>query len=293
VKVLKEYNTVIDKGGSAMKKLLFGTMLLALIIVVPIPTMAQVGINVSIGVPPPIAFSAPPDVVVVPSGPSYVYMVPGNAGLYFYGGYWYRFHGGYWFRAVSYSDPWVPVQVSLVPSYVVVIPPDYIFNMPPGYHRIHYNDFHNHWSDWGRNRYWHNQGWYREHSRQHWAGQEFHKPPPGHPAGGRGPHDKGPAGVVGPRDKGPGGKPVVSGTQEKGPRGKPGVAGPQDKGPRGDVRPVDKGPKGKPVVAGSNEKGPRGDTGPGVKGGKYGEDKGTPGKEPGGKGKQGHPSKTD
>jgi hypothetical protein len=253
------------KGGSTMKRLLFGTMLLALIITVPIPTIAQVGINVSIGVPPPIAFSAPPDVVVVPSGPSYVYMVPGNAGLYFYGGYWYRFHGGYWFRAVSYSDPWVPVQVSLVPSYVVVIPPDYILNMPLGYHRIHYNDFHNHWSDWGRNRYWHNQGWYREHSRQHWAGQEFHRPPPGHSQGGRGPHNKGPAGV----------------------------AGPQDKGPRGDVRPVDKSPKGKPVVAGSNEKGHRGDTGPGVKGGKYGEDKGTPGKEPGGKGKQGHPSKTD
>jgi hypothetical protein len=124
--------------------------------------------------------------------------------------------------------------------------------MPPGYHRIHYNDFHSHWRDWGRNRYWHNQGWYREHSRQHWAGQEFHRPPTGHPQGGRGPHDKGPAGVAGPRDKGPGGKPVV--------------AGPQDKGPRGDVRPVDKGHKGKPVVAGSNEKWPRGDTGPGVKG---------------------------
>jgi hypothetical protein len=126
--------------------------------------------------------------------------------------------------------------------------------MPLGYHRIYYNDFHNHWSDWGRNRYWYNQDWYREHSRQHWAGHEFHRPPPGHPGG---------------------------------------VRGPQDKGPRGDVKSVDKGPNGKPVVAGYNEKGSRSDAGPGIKGRKYGEDKGTPGKERGGKGKQGHPSKTD
>ncbi|MGA3173694.1 MAG: hypothetical protein ABSE25_04620 [Syntrophorhabdales bacterium] len=46
-----------------MKKLLFGTMLLALVIVVPIPTMAAVDINVAIPLPPPIASQAPPDVI--------------------------------------------------------------------------------------------------------------------------------------------------------------------------------------------------------------------------------------
>ena len=40
-----------------MKKLLFGTMLLALVIVVPIPTMAAVDINVDIALPPPIVFA--------------------------------------------------------------------------------------------------------------------------------------------------------------------------------------------------------------------------------------------
>ena len=44
-----------------MKKLLFGTMLLALVIVVPIPTMAAVDIRISFPLPPPIVFPAPPE----------------------------------------------------------------------------------------------------------------------------------------------------------------------------------------------------------------------------------------
>ena len=40
-----------------MKKLLFGTMLLALVIAVPIPTMAGVDISVNISLPPPIVFA--------------------------------------------------------------------------------------------------------------------------------------------------------------------------------------------------------------------------------------------
>ncbi len=68
-------------------------------------------------------------------------MVPGTIGSYFYGGYCYRFHGGHWFRAVTFNDPGFPVQIGLVPDPVVVVPHDYILNMPPGYHRIGYHDF--------------------------------------------------------------------------------------------------------------------------------------------------------
>ena len=53
--------TEMHKGDNKMKKLLFGTMLFALVIVVPAPTMAQVGIGVSIALPPPIVFPAPPE----------------------------------------------------------------------------------------------------------------------------------------------------------------------------------------------------------------------------------------
>ena len=41
--------TVMCIGGNKMKKLFFGTLLLALVIAVPIPTMAGVDVNVSIG----------------------------------------------------------------------------------------------------------------------------------------------------------------------------------------------------------------------------------------------------
>jgi len=218
-----------------VKKLLFGTVFLLVVSVLPVTAIAQVQVGINIGVPPPFAFSAPPELVVVPSGPDYVYMVPGTVGLYFHGGYWYRHHGGHWFRAVSYSDPWAPIEIGLVPAPIVVVPPDYILNMPQGYRRIHYHDFHRNWRGWERNRYWHNHGWYRDHSRRHWAGQEFHRPPPGHP-GHRGPYGK-PV-VGGPR--GPHGK--SGGPGYGGPPGKPGGPGPYGK-PGG---PKVGGPQGKP-----------------------------------------------
>ena len=54
-----------------MKKVLFATVLLALAIVVPIPTMARVDVSVSIGLPPPIVFAAPPEVIVLPDSPMF------------------------------------------------------------------------------------------------------------------------------------------------------------------------------------------------------------------------------
>ncbi len=47
-----------------MKKLLLGTILLALGLVFPIPTMARVDVDISISLPPPIVFAAPPEVVL-------------------------------------------------------------------------------------------------------------------------------------------------------------------------------------------------------------------------------------
>ena len=55
-----------------MKKLLFGAMLLALAISVPIPTMAQVSVQIGIALPPPIAFPAPPAVILLPNTGVYV-----------------------------------------------------------------------------------------------------------------------------------------------------------------------------------------------------------------------------
>jgi len=141
---------------------------------------ARVNIDIGINVPP-LEFAAPPDVVVVPSGTSYVYMVPDTPGVYFYDGYWYRFYGDHWFRAGIYSGPWAYVSTSLVPVVVVDVPPDYVRYLPPGYHRIHYRNLNNHWREWRRDRHWNNYDWYRNQAREREMRRhpEGHKPPRG------------------------------------------------------------------------------------------------------------------
>ena len=103
-----------------MKKLLFGAMLLALAISVPIPTMAQVSVQVGIPLPPPIAFSAPPETVLLPG--TGVYVAPGLAvDLFFFGGWWWRPWEGRWYRSQNYRSGWgyyngVPSFYGRVPS---------------------------------------------------------------------------------------------------------------------------------------------------------------------------------
>jgi hypothetical protein len=163
-----------------MKQIAFLIVSLFFVVGMALVGSAEVNINISVPLPPPLVFPGPPDVVVVPSETSDVYLVQDTVGLYFYGGYWYRFYGDHWFRASLYNGPWITIRESLVPRVVWAIPPDYILGLPPGYHRIHYGDFHRNWRDWGHNHHWNKQAWYRDHSQHHWGGKEFHRPPPGH-----------------------------------------------------------------------------------------------------------------
>jgi hypothetical protein len=145
-----------------MKKLLFGTMFLALVIIVPISTMAQVDIRVSFPLPPPIVFAAPPQVIVLPD--TYVYVDPDiDVDLYFYGGFWWRFWEGRWYRSRYYNRGW---------GYYNTIPTWY-FDIDPGwrgyyssrdwyghrwnYERIPYSRVQTNWSTWEKNRYWERQ----------------------------------------------------------------------------------------------------------------------------------------
>ena len=212
--------------------------------------------------PPPLEFAAPPDVVVVPSGAASVYLVPNMVGVYFYGGYWYRFHRGYWFRASVYNGPWGFVAATVVPQPVVVIPPDYILGIPSGYHRIHYHEFYNHWRGWDRDRHWHNQPWYREHSLHHWGGREFVRPVH---YGDRGPHDKG--GKIGGDRK-------TIGSDRRPRTGGPGGGGPAGAGPK--VGAGGHGPGGSTgtkVGAGAHGPGGPGGTGAGPGAGAHGSGK--------------------
>jgi len=103
-----------------MKKLLFGAMLLALAISVPIATMAQVSVQIGIPLPPPIAVSAPPETVLLPG--TGVYVAPGlTVDLFFFGGWWWRPWEGRWYRSQNYRSGWgyyngVPSFYGRVPS---------------------------------------------------------------------------------------------------------------------------------------------------------------------------------
>ncbi len=122
-----------------MKKLLFGAMLLGLAISVPIPTMAQVSASVQIGIPlpPPIVFSGPPAVVLLPQ--TGVYVAPDLAvDLFFFDGWWWRPWEGRWYRSRYYRSGWV-----------------YYTGVPSFYGRVP-------------------SGWRNEYREHRWHGREWH-----------------------------------------------------------------------------------------------------------------------
>ena len=146
-----------------MKKLLFGTMLLALVIIVPIPTMARVNVNVSIALPPPIVFAAPPEVIVLPE--TYVYVVPDvDVDIFFYNGWWWRPWEGRWYRSRSYNSGWA--YYKSVPSFYAGIPSgwrnDYRDHRWGGrqwnYQRIPHQQVQQNWNSWEKTRHWEKQG---------------------------------------------------------------------------------------------------------------------------------------
>jgi hypothetical protein len=126
---------------------------------------AEVQVNINIVAPPPLQFAEPPDVYVVPSGSSYVYMVPNHDGVYFYGGNWYRFYNDRWFRSSHYNERWDYIETSHVPQVIIVVPPEYIHSVPSGYYRIHYDDFHSNWQSWDQGRHWDSYDWYQNERR--------------------------------------------------------------------------------------------------------------------------------
>ena len=123
-----------------------------------------VHVNIDIAAPPIIQFAAPPDVYVVPSGSSYVYMAPDYDGVYFYGGSWYRFYNDQWFKASRYNGDWGYVEPSIVPPVIIALPPEYIHSVPSGYYRIPYNDFNSNWQSWDQGRHWDSYDWYKNES---------------------------------------------------------------------------------------------------------------------------------
>ena len=173
-----------------MKKLLFGTIFLAMVVGVSIPTMAQQNVdtgapmpppaqgnadtgapipppaqgNVNPGVPmpPPIPFSGPPSMVVLPD--TDVYVAPDYAqDLYFYQGFWWRLWLGRWYRSLYYDSGWGFYYG--VPGWYGGVYPrwrdNYRNHMWGGqrwdYRRVPYGDVRTNWRSWQSSGYWRNQ----------------------------------------------------------------------------------------------------------------------------------------
>jgi hypothetical protein len=145
-----------------MKKLFLGTLLLALVFLLPVPTMARVDVSVGISLPP-IVFSAPPALIVLPG--TYIYVVPDyDEDIFFYGGWWWRSWQGRWYRSHYYNRGW---------SYYRNVPSFY-FDVDPGwrgyyrernwyghrwdYERIPEQRVQQNWKSWNSNRHWEKQG---------------------------------------------------------------------------------------------------------------------------------------
>ena len=149
-----------------MKRLLFGTMIMALVTIISVPTMAQVAINVNIPLPPPIVFNAPPDVVVLPDTPD-VYACPGiSVDLFFYSGWWWRLWDGRWYRSHYYDRGWG--YFNHVPRFYSSIDPHwrgYYQNHSWRGHQWNYERIPNqrlqqNWKSWHTTQYWSKQKGY-------------------------------------------------------------------------------------------------------------------------------------
>jgi hypothetical protein len=147
------------------------------------PCVADARVDVNI-VLPPLVFSGPPDVVVIPG--TYAYFVPGvEADVFFYQGYWYRPHRGYWFRASSYRGPWGRIAVGRVPRVLIDVPPDFR-RVSPGFERIPYGHLRRNWRAWERDRHWDRHDEWRRHREMREERERHRDDRGGHDHGGEG-----------------------------------------------------------------------------------------------------------
>ena len=145
-----------------MKKFFVVTTFLGAVLAFPLPMMAGIDVGISISLPPPVVFAAPPEVVVIPE--TYVYAVPdSDVDMYFYNGWWWRLWDGRWYRSHRYDSGWAYYQ--RVPSFYTGIPSgwrnDYRDHRWRGhqwnYKRIPQQQVQRNWKSWEKSRHWEKQ----------------------------------------------------------------------------------------------------------------------------------------
>jgi len=180
------------------------TMLLALLCVFPVPSMAGVNVSVGISLPPLIAFSGPPEVVVIPN--TYVYAVPEvGVDIFFYNGWWWRSWEGRWYRSKHYNSGWS--HYGRAPSFYRQVPSGWRNNYRDrrwdghqwNHQRIPQRQLQRNWRTWEKNKHWERKNsWgvqrpkYRSQSQsvQSHRPQQQHRKAPQHSNSGHGRSDK-------------------------------------------------------------------------------------------------------
>jgi len=153
-------------------KLILVWTILALSVGFPDPGLAEVNVNIGIGVPP-VVIPAPPAVVLIPA--TYVYFVPDiGADIFFYHGYWYRPHHGHYYRATSYNGPWVTLAPKAVPRAIMYVPGDFR-RVPPGHQRIQHGDLMKNWDTWEKEKHWDKQAHVQKSKEGNGGGKGDHK----------------------------------------------------------------------------------------------------------------------
>jgi len=146
-----------------MNKSFWRTVLLVLGLAVSSPALAGVDVHVTIPLPPPVPFFAPPELIVLPE--TYVYVAPDvDVDIFFYDGWWWRPWEGRWYRSQYYNSGWAYYQS--VPAFYVWIPSgwrnDYRDRHWRGnawnYQRIPHHQVERNWRGWERDRHWERQG---------------------------------------------------------------------------------------------------------------------------------------
>lgn len=119
------------------------------ITVLAAPALAEVDVNVSIGLPV-LAVGPEPVMAVIPG--TYVYFVLDlDSDLFFYQGYWWRVHNGRWYRAAAPGGPWRFFRK--VPRPLLSLPPGWR-NLPAGHVRLKHAEVKNNWRQWEKEKRW-------------------------------------------------------------------------------------------------------------------------------------------
>ncbi|MEN6465788.1 MAG: hypothetical protein ABFD62_11465 [Syntrophaceae bacterium] len=148
-----------------MKKIFFGTILLALVSLLPVTAIAEVNVSIGIGfpLPPVIAFPAPPQVIVLPDT-NEVYVVPYvDVDLFFWNGWWWRPWEGRWYRSHYYDRGWAYYRS--VPRFYYDVDPGWRahyrehnwYGHPWHYQPIPHKQLQKNWRSWQENRHWERQ----------------------------------------------------------------------------------------------------------------------------------------